>query len=415
MSFRRSHGSSQPLIPADAETVVTGVLALAGALAEQKVRRHFDLADQLRLNIKATGLLGEKGPGYLGLNRSTMLRYLRARKFDLEKAQDMYIATLQWRRENDVDRFRREAAQPLPDPSLAAAAAEKQGGVDLRPEARLVAYVENEPYFQTYTSCLAAGFDLEGRPLYYERTGETSQHMGQLLKAVTKEEVIERHVRQQELAMARLEESEMERGHFVDGFFLVLDLHNLSAWPNSDTFDIFKQCVRIDEAYYPETMGRQWIVNAPRIFNGIWRLVRFWLDPNSRAKIAIHSHNADWRSELRRYIDVEQLVVDAGGSLLANVHHPGEDLSEGERRADELQVMIEKAASSNDDDPLQTCISDLSIGVIGEDPKMNGRRESRRLSRRPSLASMAHLPSANTRSLAPSPARKKGCSCCVVS
>lgn len=40
--------------------------------------------------------------------------------------------------------------------------------------------------------------------------------------------------------------------------------------------------IGITQDYYPEIMGKMYIINAGYLFSGIWAIVKLWIDPVSR-------------------------------------------------------------------------------------------------------------------------------------
>jgi hypothetical protein len=79
----------------------------------------------------------------------------------------------------------------------------------------------------------------------------------------------------------------------------------MSFWPSSHGLSIFREVLRIDQDYYPETLGEHFIINAPFIFTGIWALVKGWLDPVTAAKF--HILGSDYQQVLRERIKPEHL------------------------------------------------------------------------------------------------------------
>lgn len=49
----------------------------------------------------------------------------------------------------------------------------------------------------------------------------------------------------------------------------------------------------IDQKYYPETMNKLFIVNAPSAFVYVWKMVKGWLDPGVSVISMIHSHSQE--------------------------------------------------------------------------------------------------------------------------
>ena len=49
--------------------------------------------------------------------------------------------------------------------------------------------------------------------------------------------------------------------------------------------------------YYPESLHKCYVVNAPWIFNSVWRIIKGWLDPVVQAKVIFCSDE-----ELRQFL-----------------------------------------------------------------------------------------------------------------
>ena len=101
---------------------------------------------------------------------------------------------------------------------------------------------------------------------------------------------------------------------------IIFDMAGLSMWPEARGLAIFKQVVAVDGAHYPETLHRQFIINAPFIFSALWRFVRGWIDPVTASKVVILGK--DYASALLEEIDPAQLPVEYGGTNPFEVERP---------------------------------------------------------------------------------------------
>ncbi|KAF7114914.1 hypothetical protein CNMCM5793_000684 [Aspergillus hiratsukae] len=70
-----------------------------------------------------------------------------------------------------------------------------------------------------------------------------------------------------------------------------------------------KFIIRCFEIYYPESLGVLLIHNAPRIFAGIWKIIKGWIDPDIVAKI----HFTKTVEDLAQFIHPSQVVSELGG------------------------------------------------------------------------------------------------------
>ncbi|KAI8990097.1 CRAL-TRIO domain-containing protein [Pilobolus umbonatus] len=66
-----------------------------------------------------------------------------------------------------------------------------------------------------------------------------------------------------------------------------------------------------DQSYYPETMNKLFLVNAPSAFVYVWKIVKAWLDPGTIDKIQILG--TDYQESLLKHIPAENLPSFLGG------------------------------------------------------------------------------------------------------
>ncbi|KAL4984564.1 CRAL-TRIO domain-containing protein [Aspergillus falconensis] len=92
--------------------------------------------------------------------------------------------------------------------------------------------------------------------------------------------------------------------HLIESARLVLS-------PPVETADYsaVKFIIRCVEIYYPESVGLILIHNAPRIFNGVWKIIKPWIDPRMVERI----HFTRSVEDLERYIDRDQIIAELGG------------------------------------------------------------------------------------------------------
>ncbi|KAI9222357.1 CRAL-TRIO domain-containing protein [Blastocladiella britannica] len=191
-----------------------------------------------------------------------LLRFLRARKFDVAKAYAMYITALKWRVESGVQ------------------------DVITRGEAAIA-----RDQFES-TKCYYYGCDQLGRPVIYINARFHN-------KSAQDEAMLQRHT----VYM-------MELGRLLlDGTETVAIVFNLGGFGMSNMDSGMVQfLIGCLEAYYPESLGVCLIVNAPWIFSGVWKMIKPWLDPVVQAKIAFPK-----TSDLTQVLDAEHIPRDVSG------------------------------------------------------------------------------------------------------
>eukprot|EP00038_Savillea_parva_P006650 m.165000 g.165000 ORF g.165000 m.165000 type:complete len:340 (-) comp12500_c0_seq1:82-1101(-) len=253
---------------------------------------------------------------------ATVMRYVNARKGDTIAAVEQYV---------EAERFfyeQRVWCIEEPDPM--------------------------EPVYTALTPHLNAGFGREGEPLYFERTGIIDQNA--LLTYAHPKDLVWRHVRQQQLFVRRAQEKSAELGTRVEKQIIILDLKGLSLWPNRRALGVFKETVRIDQAYYPERLKAVYIINAPLIFRPIWAAVRPWLDPVTKDKF--HVLGTSYQDVLLAKISPENLPEEYGGTMQIGL--PEQTPMTAEQRA-----------------YFSECVNDIEAGdtsrghyAAGEDPRV---------------------------------------------
>ncbi|CAF1664886.1 unnamed protein product, partial [Didymodactylos carnosus] len=102
-------------------------------------------------------------------------------------------------------------------------------------------------------------------------------------------------------------------GKHVESFAMISDVKGCKPDARK-VFHILKQCIYIDDNYYPERLGQMFVVNPPLIFPALWNLVKHWFDPVTKAKIFVIKKGPETLSTLLQHIDSDQLPREYGGS-----------------------------------------------------------------------------------------------------
>ncbi|RDB15619.1 Sec14 cytosolic factor [Hypsizygus marmoreus] len=209
-----------------------------------------------------------------------LLRFLRARRFDVAKAIEMMIAAEQWRKEFGVD--------------------------DLLNSFDFKEKLEVDKYYPQYYHKM----DKDGRPLYIERLGLLD--IKALYAVTTQERQLQRLVSEYEKFLAyRLPACSKAIGHPVETSCTILDLQNVSLSNFYRVKDYVFQAATVGQDRYPETMGKFYIINAPWAFSAVWAVIKPWLDPVTVSKVDILG--SSYKDTLLRQIPVENLPKEFGG------------------------------------------------------------------------------------------------------
>ncbi|ETE57981.1 SEC14-like protein 5, partial [Ophiophagus hannah] len=168
-----------------------------------------------------------------------ILRFLRARDFNIDKAREMLCQSLAWRKQYQVDYI----LQTWRPPSL------------------LEEFYAGGWHYQ----------DKDGRPLYILRLGQMDTKG--LVKALGEESLLRHVLSINEEGQRRCEENTNLLGRPISSWTCLVDLEGLNMrhlWrPGVKTL---LRIIEVVEDNYPETLGRLLIVRAPRVFPVLWTL-----------------------------------------------------------------------------------------------------------------------------------------------
>ncbi|KAG6874021.1 hypothetical protein C0995_007978 [Termitomyces sp. Mi166 len=210
-----------------------------------------------------------------------LLRFLRARKFDLDKAKTMLKDSEEWRKAEGVD--------------------------DILETFDFKEKVEVDKWYPQYYHKT----DKDGRPIYIEVLGKLD--IDELYKVTTQDRQIQRLISEYEKsAKYRFPACSKAFGHPVETSCTILDLANVSVTKFYHVKDYVSRASRISSDRYPETMGKFYIINAPWAFSAVWSIVKPWLDPVTVAKINILG--SSYKDELFAQIPRENLPRQFGGT-----------------------------------------------------------------------------------------------------
>ncbi|XP_012273118.1 protein real-time [Orussus abietinus] len=231
---------------------------------------------QLRHSIEE--LRGSSMPG-----DATLLRFLRAREFSIDKAREMLTQSLHWRKKHQIDKLLDEYEAP-----------------------------------QVVKDYFPGGwhhFDKDGRPLYVLRLGQMD--VKGLLKSIGEDELLLLALHVCEEGLLLMDEATTVWGHPISQWSLLIDLEGLNMrhlWRPG--IKALLRIIEIVESNYPETMGRVLIIRAPRCFPILWTLISTFIHENTRNKFIFYC-GTDYQEQgaggLGDYIEQEFIPDFLGG------------------------------------------------------------------------------------------------------
>ncbi|NXD31311.1 S14L2 protein, partial [Spelaeornis formosus] len=224
-----------------------------------------------------------------------LLKWLRARSFDLPKAEAML-------------RKVREAPCLWRDPAV----------------------------IRKYMSGGMCGYDREGSPVWYEIIGPLDAKG--LLFSASKQDLLKNKFRDCELLRHECDQQTEKLGKKVEMVMMVYDCEGLGLkhlW--KPAVDTYGEILSMFEENYPESLKRLFIVkgeftlgscspypgadtplmpplpSAPKLFPVAYNLVKHFLSEDTRKKVVVLGSN--WKEVLQKYIDPAQIPMEYGGTL----------------------------------------------------------------------------------------------------
>ncbi|KIJ17681.1 hypothetical protein PAXINDRAFT_167671 [Paxillus involutus ATCC 200175] len=229
----------------------------------------------------------------------TLLRFLRARKFNLSESKKMITNCQHWRQ--TVSGIGIDELSKRLDP---------------------FDYPGREEVFKSW-SMFFHKTDKKGRPLNVQFFG--GLNLPELYKHITPEKHWEAIVVNADaLTREILPAASRAVGNRVDHSFVIVDLKGFGLSQFWQVKSLAQASFQISQDYFPETMGQLAIVNAPSSFTFIWSIIKPWLAKETVEKVDILGTN--YRDILLRLIDAENLPSVLGGNCTCS-HAGGCDLS----------------------------------------------------------------------------------------
>jgi len=207
-----------------------------------------------------------------------LLRFLRAKNFDLESAEEYMLSEAEWRYENKMDKIHDEDWSIL--------------------ESEIPMKVE--------------GFDRLGRPILYIDMGEWDTR--RLILSGRGDQILRWVYKNWEESRLQIEE-QVKQGHNVTRWIALIDLKgtNLVTNLNAASIPIYATATTGYLQHFPNMAAEIIIINTPSIFEVVLSMVKA-ISPELRDQLTVFGSNEDeWKPVIRDLVDPKELRERYGG------------------------------------------------------------------------------------------------------
>ncbi|CAL1277436.1 unnamed protein product [Larinioides sclopetarius] len=210
-----------------------------------------------------------------------LLQFLRARRFDMKKTEDMFRKHLEFRKEFPEDYFLNE----------------------YKPPKILVDHLLPP----------VLGYDKDGCPIRLVHVGH--QDIKGILCCVRRPEIRKCITWFLDTDKEEMRKRSRETGVHVEKRTFIFDLDGLSLKQiyRREVYDLAISFIKLYEYNYPENLKVAFIINTPSFFYYLFSMIKTLLSDDTVDKLKIYGYNG-WKEDLLEHIDADILPVIYGGT-----------------------------------------------------------------------------------------------------
>lgn len=150
----------------------------------------------------------------------------------------------------------------------------------------------------------------DGRPVYIEQLGNVD--LTALNKITSQDRMLQNLVCEYEkMSDPRLPACSRKSGYLLETSCSILDLKGVGIAKATSVYSYVQAVSAISQNYYPERLGKLYVINAPWGFSGVFSVVKRFLDPVTVNKI--HILGSGYEKELLAQVPAENLPKEFGG------------------------------------------------------------------------------------------------------
>ncbi|KAF9267599.1 CRAL/TRIO domain-containing protein [Marasmius fiardii PR-910] len=216
----------------------------------------------------------------------TLLRFLRARRFDVKLAHKQFSDTQRWRKEHDVDNL--FANFPIDE------------------------FENSKRFYPRWTGRR----DNDGHPLYVYRLASIASLQQEIHSAPPQrryQRIVALYEIMTRFVLPLCTFLPHKSSEPISSVVTIIDLEKVSFGTMWGLRDHLQEASKLATANYPETLHTIAVVNSPSFFPTIWRWISGWFDEGTRKKI--HVLGTDPGPVLRGLINPVHLPAVYGGEL----------------------------------------------------------------------------------------------------
>jgi hypothetical protein len=147
--------------------------------------------------------------------------------------------------------------------------------------------------------------------VYIEQYGKID--LNAMYKISTAERMVQNLVVEYEkVADPRLPACSRKAGKLLETCCTIMDMKGVGVGRIPSVYGYLKSVTAVSQDYYPERLGKLYIINAPWGFSSVFSFVKTFLDPITVAKI--HVLGSGYQKELLGQVPAENLPKEFGGS-----------------------------------------------------------------------------------------------------
>lgn len=151
----------------------------------------------------------------------------------------------------------------------------------------------------------------DGRPVYIEQLGNID--LTAMYKITSQDRMLQNLVVEYEkVGDPRLPACSRKSGTLLETCCTIMDLKGVGITKVSSVYEYVQKASAISQNYYPERLGKLYLINAPWGFSGVFSVVKKFLDPVTVNKI--HVLGSGYQSELLAQVPKENLPKQFGGT-----------------------------------------------------------------------------------------------------